>query len=471
MRTERQMNGIHGNGYNTTARPPVAGKARRLGLLALAAALLALSACDKGQTPLYLSGRPGGAPAQTAPASRPPAAPPQEAALPPAAAPEAALPAPVRETRVGVLLPLSGEAASAGQSLRDAALLAQFEVANPGLILQFYDTRGTAEGARDAAEAAKDQGAELFIGPLFSHSVTAVTAVAQSAGIPVLSFSSDAAATSANVFVTGFLIRPQVERVVSFAAEQGAHRFAVLAPATPYGHAAAAAAQDAVARAGGVMVRTAVFDPAKVNFSPVIKELSSYARRKAALEAEKAKLAHTAEADPASAEALKRLEKLDTLGDVDFDALLLPMGGTSLRQAISLLKFYDVDPGQVKFLGTLLWQDETLGTEPALVGAWFPAASRVGYERFVDRHTETYGRPPTQLGSLAYDMVALAAALSRQSATPWRYLTAPGGFIGVNGAFRLDSNGQADRMLAVREVTRTGTRVVSPAPTRFAQGN
>jgi len=461
------MNGILGNGYNMTARPPVAGKARRFGLLALAAAaLFSLAACDKGQAPIFLPSSSAPPPAQSAPQA--PAAAPQEAALPPQTTMPGA--APARETRVGVLLPLSGDAAAAGQSLRDAALLAQFEVANPGLILQFYDTHGTADGAREAAQTAKDQGAELFIGPLFSQSVTAVAAVAQPAGIPVLSFSSDAAAMSANVFVTGFLIRPQVERVVAFAAEQGLHRFAVLAPATPYGHAAAEAAQDAVARVGGVMVRTAVFDPGKVNFSPVVKDLASYGRRKAALASEKAKIARAAKTDPAAAEALKRLEKLDTLGDVDFDALILPMGGTALRQAISLLKFYDVAPGQVKFLGTLLWQDEALGTEPALVGAWFPAATRIGYEHFVERHTETYGRAPTQIGSLAYDMVALAAALSRQTTDPWRYLTAPGGFIGVNGAFRLDSDGRTERMLAVREITRDGSRVVSPAPTRFAQG-
>ena len=372
-----------------------------------------------------------------------------------------------RTARVGILIPLSGEAGAAGLALRDAALLAQFEVANPGLILQFYDTKGTVEGARAAAEQAKDQGVTLFVGPLFSQSVQAVTAVAQSAGIPVLSFSSDAAATSANVFVTGFLIRPQVNRVIAFAAEQGRARFAVLAPETPYGRAAADAARGAVERNGGVLVRTAFFDPAKVNFSAVIKDLTVYSRRKAALEHEKSTLAHST--DPAAAEALKRLEKQDSLGEVDFDALLLPIAGTSLRQVISLLRFYDVDPSQVKLLGTLLWQDEVLGTETALSGAWFPASSHIGYERFIARYTETYGRAPTQLASLAYDMVALAAALSRAYDAPWRCLTASGGFIGVNGAFRLNPDGQVERMLSVREVDRDGSHVVSPAPTRFTQ--
>jgi ABC-type branched-subunit amino acid transport system substrate-binding protein len=297
--------------------------------------------------------------------------------------------------------------------------------------------------------------------------VQAVTAIAESAGLPVLSFSTDPTAVAPNVFVTGFLIEPQIARVVGFAAEQGLQRFAVLAPDTAYGRAAADAALVAVQQNGAVLTKTAFFDPTKANFSPVIRDLADYNRRKAALEREKARLA--GQTDPASVEEMKRLDKLDTFGDVDFDALILPVNDTPLRQAISLLKFYDVDPTKVKILGTLLWQDENLGSENALVGAWFPAASRVGYDRFVARYTETYGRPPSQLAALAYDMVALSAALAQTGDDAWTRLTANSGFVGVNGAFRLNPNGQIERMLAVREITRSGSREVSPAPTRFIE--
>ncbi len=446
------------DGYNT-ATPSAGNLFRRAGRLAAVALALALAACAQPRP--TVTSAPPGRPAQIAPEQQPP----QVAARPPAELPPAEVPPGVREARVAVLVPLSGEAASAGQALRDAALLAQFEVNNPGLILQFYDTRGTAEGARAAAQQASDHGAGLFVGPLFSHSVQAVTAVAQARGIPVLSFSTDASAVSANVFVTGFLIGPQVERVIGFAAEQGLQRFAVLAPDTAYGRAAAEAAQGAVAKTGTVLTRTAFFDPAKPS-SPAIRDLTDYTRRKAALEREKASLAGSA--DPAAAARLKELERQDTLGEPDFDALLIPASGTPLRQVISLLKYYDVDPAKVKILGTLLWQDENLGGEPALEGAWFPAASRVGYDRFVARFTETYGHAPTQLASLAYDSVALAAALA-QTGEGWSRLTANSGFVGVNGAFRLNPNGQIERMLAVREISRSGSREVSPAPTRFIQ--
>lgn len=447
------------DGYNT-AKPGPRKLFRRLGLLA--AATLVLAACAQPRP--TVSSRPPAQPAQITPAQ--PQQPPQVSALPPAELAPPIAPT-AREARVAVLVPLTGEAAAAGQALRDAALLAQFEVNNPGLILQFYDTQGTAEGARAAAEQAKAHGAGLFVGPLFSQSVQAVAAVAQSGGIPVLSFSTDPAAVSANVFVTGFLIGPQVERVMGFAAEQGAQRFAVLAPDTAYGRAAADAAQGAVAKTGGTLVRTTFFDPARPNFSTTIRDFTDFNRRKAALEREKASLSGAS--DPAAIARLRELEKLDTFGDPDFDALLIPASGTALRQVVSLLKFYDVDTAKVKILGTLLWQDENLAGDAALQGAWFPAASRVGYDRFTARFTETYGHPPSQLAALAYDAVALAAALGQTGDGSWNRLTANSGFVGVNGAFRLNPNGQIERMLAVREIARTGSREVSPAPTRFVQ--
>ena len=45
--------------------------------------------------------------------------------------------------RVGVLLPLSGEASRYGQGLKKAALMALEDMNNPNLILQFYDTQSS----------------------------------------------------------------------------------------------------------------------------------------------------------------------------------------------------------------------------------------------------------------------------------------------------------------------------------------
>ncbi len=439
---------------------------RNLPAAALGGMALTLAACQSTSGPTLSNGPQGQPPYQNA-GSPFPQDNTQIAALPDATMDMDGETAPT--TRIGVLLPLSGDAANAGKGLRNAALLAQFDVNNPNMVLQFYDTKGTPQGAQLAAQQAAEQGASLFIGPLFAHSVQAVTPIAQSHNIPVLSLSANPQATANNVFVTGFLIPPQVERVVGFAAAEGHTNFAILAPETAYGSAVAAAAEDAILKFGGHLVRSATFDPQKINFSDAIRQLTIFDKRKQNLQREIAKL--KGRTDPASKAAMARLEQLDTMGDVDFDALILPVSGQTLHQVVTMLKYFDVDTTRVKLLGTLLWQDANLGTEPALRGAWYPAASRVGFTSFFDRYTSTFNQPPSQLSSLSYDLVTLSAALSQQSSTPWSLLTAPGGFIGVNGAFRMNYDGQVQRMLAVREVQAKGSRLVSPAPTTFASRN
>ena len=51
-----------------------------------------------------------------------------------------------------------------------------------------------------------------------------------------------------------------------------------------------------------------------------------------------------------------------------------------------------------------------------------------------------------------------------------KILTTPSGFIGIDGAFRLLANGPNERGLAVYQIERGQTRVLSPAPKSFSDG-
>ena len=106
---------------------------------------------------------------------------------------EAAFEAP-SSFRVGVLLPLSGDAARYGQGLKQAALMALEDMNNPNLILQFYDTMSTPEGAQEAAENALKQKAQMIIGPLTGTSVRAISGETKAGGVPVVAFSTDSGA-------------------------------------------------------------------------------------------------------------------------------------------------------------------------------------------------------------------------------------------------------------------------------------
>src|SRR5262249_19697046 len=141
-------------------------------------------------------------------------------------------------------------------------------------------------------------------------------------GASVLGFSTVVGIAGNGTYLMGLLPSEEVRRVVAFAHQKGAQRFAVLAPGNAYGQLVVGALKS-VAEAEQVSVSQAVFiDPGAVDPSPSVRELAKFDNRKAALDQQRKQLANAR--DPASQEALKRLNESEGAGDLGFDALLLP---------------------------------------------------------------------------------------------------------------------------------------------------
>lgn len=387
------------------------------------------------------------------------------------AAAEAALKAPVK---VGLLLPLSGGSAAVGQSILNAAQMAMFDLAGDRFTLIVRDTRGTPEGAVAAAESALAAGSTLILGPLFSPSVEAVKPLMAEADLPLVSFSNNTAIADPQTFVMGVTPRIQVDRVVDYAVAQGLHRIAVLAPETPYGNSVVQSLQEAVFRNGVELSRVVYFDPQSPDVSAEVRALADYDQRSAALKAQKASL--RARSDAAAQRALARLKGIETLGPPAFDGILIPAGGQKLLAVAPLLAYYDVDPSEVRFLGTALWDDPSLRSEPSLRAAWFPAPPPSLWRSFSNRYQQTYDQKPPRVASLGYDAVALAAVLDRRAQQQGAFLpytidslTQPIGFSGIDGIFRFLPDGQVQRGLAVLELQPEGFVEVDPAPQAFDQ--
>jgi len=446
--------------------------------LALLAAL-ALAACE---ATVVEPRAPAPVVAAPPPPSVPPAPTPTPSALDPGApveierlpapgvgaAPQLTPPAPGGEaTKVALLLPLSGPNAALGRALLDAATMALFEAGGDRLRLLPKDSGATPEAARVAAEQAVAEGAVLILGPIFRDAAAAAGAVAAPRGVNVVTFSTDVSVAGGNVFVFGFTPEQQVDRVAKYAASRGVLRFAALTPDNPFGAAVARALQAAATQAGGTVVRSESYPPEARGAEPIVSRLVRYDGRKAQLVERRREL--TAADTPASRRDLAALVNRDALNEYDFDAILIPEGGPALRAIAPLLTYYEVDVTRVRVLGTGQWQDPALAREPALRGAWFAAPSPVAAEAFEQRFERAFGRRPPRLASLAFDSVALAAALLKAGDFGPAALRNPNGFAGVDGIFRFPPNNVAERGLAILEVGPDGFRAISEAPQTFEQ--
>jgi len=373
------------------------------------------------------------------------------------------------KTVLALLVPLSGEAASVGRALHDAAVMALFDAYDPRLELIVHDTAGTEAGARRAAASAIEDGADLILGPLFGPAIDAAAPLVRDAGRLMIGFSNDIRVAGEGVYLLSFPPEEQVDRVVRFAAAHGDRVFGALIPETLYGDRVLASLGRAVSAGGGYLAsvesypreREALYDP--------VRRLADFDRRKRAHEAEMAFLQGLSPDD--FAEEIKRdLEARDTLGRLPFDAILLPEGEPLIRSLAPLLPFYDIDPDATRFLGTGLWDGADLGSETALRGAWYAAPEPAPVQAYMDRFETLYGYRPPRLATLGYDVVALAAVLTRDfPGAPFQAerLQNVEGFSGIDGLFRFGEDGVVQRGLAVLEILPDGVGVIDPAAESF----
>ena len=327
---------------------------------------------------------------------------------------------------VAVIVPLTGSDGPVGTSIANAANLALVDTGEKTIKITVYNSAGPG-GAAAAAEKAIAEGNRLILGPLLADDVRAAAPVARRAGVPVIAFSNDEGVAGNGVYIMGFTPDQSISRIVSYSRSKGINRFGALVPTGLYGQRAAQALIGAVRKSGGT-----------------IASVESYDRTPAAVAA-----------------AARRLNARGT-----FDAVLI---GDSGRMAAAAAPVLRVGP---KRLGTELWAtDKTLGRAAGLRGGWYAAAPDYQFDRLVTRYRARYGKTPYRLASLGYDSVLLAVRSAKNwpigRAFPARTLVDKDGFAGVDGNFRFNRDGIAERLLEVRSVTATGSTVVSPAATAF----
>ncbi len=350
--------------------------------------------------------------------------------------------------KVALLLPLTGNvnAQQVAKAMKQAGELALFDFDKPNVQLIPKDTHGNPDGARQAAQEAVKEGAELILGPLFANEVSAVAPIAQGAHIPVLAFSSDRNVAGNGVYLLSFVAGSDVPRMISYAAAQGKTRFAALFPQNEYGRLVEQSFQRAVQENHGQIVMTKTFPPDANGMLAPVKEMSMLAKKYV---------------NP-------KPGQMDTPAQID--ALFIPAGGDTLPSLAPLFPYYEFDFKTVKLMGLSGWDYAGVGKEPALLGGWFAAPDPKGWQDFTRRYVESYGDAPPRLASISYDAVSLAISLSNNP--PDRRfvaseLTRTTGFQGVDGLFRLRPDGTADRGFAIMEVQKYGNQPIEPAPSSF----
>ncbi len=109
--------------------------------------------------------------------------------------------------RLAVLLPQTGSLGVAGNAIRDGILAGYYAETRQKPSIRFYNSQGTAEGAKTAYQRALKDGAQMIIGPIGKDEVAAIANMAD--GIPVLALNN--VLNPNNKFLLNFSLTPERE--------------------------------------------------------------------------------------------------------------------------------------------------------------------------------------------------------------------------------------------------------------------
>ena len=335
------------------------------------------------------------------------------------------------QVKVGLILPLSasGNAGVAAQSMKNAAEMALAEFQNPNVQLLIKDDGGSPQGAQGVAQQAVEEGAEIMLGPLFALSVPSVAQAARSRSISVIAFSTDSSVAGRGVYLLSFLPESDVSRIVEYSASIGKKSFAAMLPENAYGNVVETAFRNAVSRRGGRIVALEKYSGDRAGAARTVAQ---------------------------------------ALGQAD--ALFIADDGESVVATADALTAAGANLRNIQLLGTGLWDNPRVFSSPNLQGGLYAAPDPAGFRAFAGRYRTRYGGEPVRTATLAYDAVALVAALARtQGAQRFSSdtLTNPSGFAGIDGLFRFRQDGTNERGLAVMRVGNGGGVPVAGSPKSF----
>lgn len=323
-------------------------------------------------------------------------------------------------------------------SLENAARLAMADMSGVEIDLRVYSTAGQPAQAASAATRAVNDGAKIIVGPLYAEAVNAAGVAVAASGVNLLSFSNNPDIAGGNVFILGATFQNTANRIVRYLAGQGKRRILMVSAETAAGDLARGAVARAASASAAAVVGNVSYAMSQNGVVTAAPQIVSAARSNSA---------DVVMIDATTDGALPILTQL--IREQGLAADVVQLAG---------LARWDV-PAQAAAL-------------PGLQGGIFAMPSPQLTQQFESRYTAAYGTPPVPAAivGLAYDGVAAIGALVKQGksdALTGAALTQGSGFAGVNGVFRLRTDGTNERGLAIAKIQNSQVVVIDPAPRAF----
>jgi len=304
-----------------------------------------------------------------------------------------------KKLKVGLLAPFSGKYRNLGESLLLSTQLALDEINDKNIIIIPRDSGSDDKDKLNLAiKEIINSGAKIIIGPMTYSSFNELEKYND---IIFISLSNKEPKISNNLINIGISLESQLKAIEQFLIEQKKNKTIILYPKNEH---------EKFIDKKIKLLKFKNFEVFKYNADPriltgEIEKITNYNERKKNLERRKYILKK--KDDYQSKKELAVLDTLYTLGDVDFDSLVVIDFGSSLKSVLASLVFSDVNDETVLFTTVNQWFDENIFRQDLVKNLYFPSVDMNQFKKYNKNYFETFGLKPNAVTILAYDALGL----------------------------------------------------------------
>ncbi len=310
------------------------------------------------------------------------------------------------KVKIGLLVPLTGDNADIGNQIVKATRLALKDINSKKIEIFPKDTQSNPNKTLQSANELNELGINLVIGPVFYENLLYLD---KAKNQTFLSFTNKTLDLPKNVISTGINSTSQLNTIKKFIKQNEIKKTIFLTPNLNYD----LEIKNGIKESKIKSFKKYFYDIEPTKLTKQIEKITNYEIRKQNLIDEIKRLENSD--DPNKERKIKNLEKRYTIGNVNFDSIIIADFDESLKSVITSLIYTDVSPKDKYFITFNQWFDKSFLTETLSQPIYYPSINKKNLENFQKKFFEKFNENPNHLSLLSYDLVGLIYYLALKS--------------------------------------------------------
>ncbi len=300
--------------------------------------------------------------------------------------------------KIGLIVPLSGDNSLIGEKIIKSIRMAVNKINDDKIEILPKDTKSNPIDALKVSKELYKEGVKIVIGPVFNESTKYLDDLAD---VTFISLTNKLIDNPKNVISAGVNAISQLQTIKKFIDERNLSRSIFLIPKSQFKK----EIEKAINKTKIKHKKVFYYDREPTKLTKQIEELTKYQLRKDNLKYEIKRIESLSFKD--KERRIQNLKKRDTLGNIDFDSVIITDFDENLKSVATSLLYTDVSSKRISYITLNQWFDESLLNENSLHPIYFPSINKVNYELFMKDFKNVYGLEGDQLSFLSYDLIGL----------------------------------------------------------------